>query len=51
MVIDGNRPFAEDEGGKEPGAEASYEMVESLKHFINEHSVKALMSTSFGPGQ
>ena len=43
-LIEGNRPFAEDEGGKDHGTEATYAIVESLRNFLNKGNVKALMS-------
>ena len=41
--VDRNKPFTEDQGGR-PGAEASYEMMESLRNFINTVNVKAFIS-------
>ena len=33
--VDGTRPFAEDEGGKDHGTDATYEMIDSLRNVIN----------------
>ena len=43
-LTDGNRPFAEDEGGKDHGTDATFEMIESVWHFINKDIAKGLMS-------
>ena len=43
-LMDGNRPFAEVEGGKDHGPEATNAMIRSLRNFINKDNVKAFMS-------
>ena len=34
-LVDGTRPFAEDEGGKDRGTDATYEMIDSLRNVID----------------
>ena len=44
LTSNGNRPFAEDEGGKGRGSEVTYKMIESLRTSMSKDSVKASMS-------
>ena len=47
-LIDDNRYFALDEGGKNHGTVATCEMIDNLRSFFNKNNVKALMSMVHG---